>query len=223
MFGNLVDDDQPPHFYQVNFGYQLTPKDRLSVQAITWRYYHPLGIPYGESRESPDKAYPGHVREYGVGLEYQRLLPKGFYTSISAIPFFRRYYNTENEKIGDGMQLYLTGRVGYHSGCRTACTSSRRSRSTTGQSRPTYPKPSRRRTRGGRPTSCSSPASTSASASDAERGGAVGSTAPPLIAFRSTASKTTCAPQARGTLARTASVYSRGSDGGFRQLRWFQS
>jgi len=114
MLANLASDDQPPHFYQVNVGYQLTPKDRLSVEAITWRYYHPLGIPWGESRESADKAYPGHVREFGVGLEYQRLLAKGLYSSISAIPFFRRYYDAQNEKIDNGMQLYFTARVGYH-------------------------------------------------------------------------------------------------------------
>ena len=113
---NLAEDDQPPHFYQVNIGYKLTPKDRLSVEAITWRYYHPLGIPWGESRESADKAYPGHVREFGVGVEYQRVLTKGFYSSISAIPFFRRYYDTQNEKIGNGLQLYLTARAGYHVG-----------------------------------------------------------------------------------------------------------
>ena len=66
-------------------------------------------------RESADKAYPGHVREFGVGLEYQRPLAKGLYSSISATPFFRRYYDTQNEKIGNGMQLYITARVGYQS------------------------------------------------------------------------------------------------------------
>ena len=112
---NLATDDQPPHFYQVNVGYRLTSKDRLSVEATTWRYYHPLGIPWGEEggRESADKAYPGHVREFGVGLEYQRSLTKGLFTSISATPFFRRYYDEQNEKIGNGLQLYLTTRVGY--------------------------------------------------------------------------------------------------------------
>ena len=114
---NLAPDDQPPRFYQLNIGYQLTPKDRLSVEAITWRYYHPLGIPWGEEgRESSDKAYPGHVREAGVGLEYQRSLTKGLYSSVSAIPFWRGYYDTQNEKIGNGLQLYLTARVGYHVG-----------------------------------------------------------------------------------------------------------
>lgn len=111
---NLVPDDYPPHFYQLNLGYQITPKDRLSIEAITWRYYHPLGIPWGESRESPDNAYPGHVREYGVGLAYQRTLTKGLYSSLSAVPFRRRYYDKRNTKIGSGTQLLLTARVGYH-------------------------------------------------------------------------------------------------------------
>ena len=114
MLANLASDDQPPHFYQLNVGYQLTPKDRLSVEAITWSYYHPLGIAWGDSPESPDNAYPGHVREFGVGLAYQRWLTKGLYSSISAIPFFRRYYDIQNEKIGNGLQLYLTARAGYH-------------------------------------------------------------------------------------------------------------
>jgi hypothetical protein len=111
---NLAPDDDPPYFYQVNVGYQLTSKDRLSVEATTWRYYHPLGIPWGEeSRESADKSYPGHVREFGVGLAYQRSLTKGLYTSISATPFLRRYYDERNERIGNGLQLYLSTRVGY--------------------------------------------------------------------------------------------------------------
>jgi len=114
MLMNLADDDEPPHFYQASAGYQLTSKDRLSVQAITWRYYHPLGVSYGERNSST--AYPGHVREFGVGLEYQRSLPKHFFSSISAIPFVRRYYDTQGQKIGNGIQLYLTGRFGYHVG-----------------------------------------------------------------------------------------------------------
>lgn len=111
---NLVPDDNPPRFYQLNFGYQITPKDRLSIEAITWRYYHPLGIPWGKPRESADNAYPGHVREYGVGLAYQRSLTKGLYSSIGAIPFLRRYYDTQDKKLGNGLQLFLTARLGYH-------------------------------------------------------------------------------------------------------------
>ena len=54
------------------------------------------------------------MREFGVGFEYQRVLTRGLYSSISAIPFFRRYYDTQNEKIDNGMQLYVTARAGYH-------------------------------------------------------------------------------------------------------------
>src|SRR5688572_25549402 len=60
VLANLVTDEEPPHFYQVNVGYQLTEKDRISVEAITWRYYHPLGVTYGD--RDADTAYPGHVR-----------------------------------------------------------------------------------------------------------------------------------------------------------------
>jgi YVTN family beta-propeller protein len=40
-------------------------RDRLSLEAITWRYYHPLGIPWGDAREADENNYPGHVREFG--------------------------------------------------------------------------------------------------------------------------------------------------------------
>jgi hypothetical protein len=115
VLANLVPWDYPPFFLQLNAGYRLTPRDTLSVEAITWRYYHPLGIPYwGGSFESPDEEYPGHVREYGVGLAYQRFLWKGIYSSLSAVPFWRQYYDSRANRIGNGFQLFLTLRLGYH-------------------------------------------------------------------------------------------------------------
>lgn len=114
VLANLVPDDYPPVFYQLNAGYRLTPHDTLSVEAITWRYHHPLGIPWGASKESPDEAYPGHVREYGVGVAYQRFLWKGIYTSLSVVPFYRQYYDAQAQQLGDGFQLFLTLRLGYH-------------------------------------------------------------------------------------------------------------
>jgi hypothetical protein len=112
MAANLVIDDHPPVFFQLNAGYQVTPNDRISVEAITWRYYHPLGIPHG--RRSPDMEYPGHVREYGVGLAYQRTLWNGIYSSLSAVPLRRGFHDAQGEKIGDGFQLFMTLRLGYH-------------------------------------------------------------------------------------------------------------
>jgi hypothetical protein len=114
MLANLVPDDESPRFYQLNAGYLLTPRDRLSVEAITWRYYRPLGIPWGPSRGAAGEAYPGHVREQGVGVAYQRFLWNGLYSSLGAVPFRRQYYDAQDRKIGDGFQLFLTLRLGYH-------------------------------------------------------------------------------------------------------------
>ncbi len=111
---NLVPDDYPPYFFQLNVGYQLTPNDRLSIEAITWRYYHPLGVPYGDSFGSTSEAYPGHVREYGLGLAYQRKKWKGIYASAEAVPLWRQFYDEQDQKIGDGFQLFLTLRFGYY-------------------------------------------------------------------------------------------------------------
>jgi hypothetical protein len=47
MLANLLPLSNPPAFYQLNYGYRLTPKDVVSIEAITWTYKAPLGIPYG--------------------------------------------------------------------------------------------------------------------------------------------------------------------------------
>jgi hypothetical protein len=114
MLANLAPDEYPPKFYQLNAGYQITPRDRLSVEAIAWTYYHPLGIPWGPSRDAAGEAYPGRVREQGVGVVYQRFLWNGLYSSLGAVPFRRQYLDTQGQEIGSGLQLYLTLRLGYH-------------------------------------------------------------------------------------------------------------
>lgn len=112
MLANLAPD--PPSFYQLNFGYWLTKKDVISIEAITWTYKHPLGIPYGEDHLADKWEYPGFIREYGIGLAYQRYLWKGLYTAIHAAGFRQRYVDTNGNKIQNGFQLFMTGRLGYH-------------------------------------------------------------------------------------------------------------
>lgn len=115
ILGNfLPDDPNPPDFVQLNFGYRITPKDVISLEAKTWRYAWPLGIPYGKSFEAPEEKYPGYIRDFGVGLVYQRFLWKGFYASIDAMNSLQRYVNEENLKIQNGYQLFMTYRLGYH-------------------------------------------------------------------------------------------------------------
>lgn len=107
LLGNFAPGD-PPYFFQLNFGYEITPKDVLILEAITWTYYEPLGT-YGDS----DEQYPGKIRAMGVGLGYQRFFWKGLYSSIIATPFFQQFYDEDDEQIQSGFQLYLQARLGY--------------------------------------------------------------------------------------------------------------
>ncbi|OFX87164.1 MAG: hypothetical protein A2W99_07455 [Bacteroidetes bacterium GWF2_33_16] len=105
LFGNIGDS---VNFFQLNYGYQLTQKDIIIAEAITWTYYEPLGT-YGSS----DKFYPGKVRAYGLGLGYQRFLWKKLYSTIEPTFFLQQFYDTDDKKIQSGFQLYFQFIVGY--------------------------------------------------------------------------------------------------------------
>ncbi len=107
LLGNVAPGD-PPYFLQINFGYHVSPRDVLVLEAITWTYYEPLGT-YGSSEEE----YPGKIRAAGVGIGYQRFFWKGLYSTIQATPFFQQFYNEEDERIQGGFQLFLQLRLGY--------------------------------------------------------------------------------------------------------------
>jgi hypothetical protein len=107
MLGNFAPGD-PVWFFQLNYGYRLTPKDNIIAEAITWTYYEPLGT-YGSSEEF----YPGKVRACGVGLGYQRFLWNNLYTTVEPTFFLQQFYDTDNKKIQKGFQLYLQFILGY--------------------------------------------------------------------------------------------------------------
>ncbi len=107
LMGNL-DSGKPVNFLQLNYGYKLTAKDNIVVEAITWTYYEPLGT-YNDS----DEFYPGKIRAYGVGVGYQRFHWKNAYTTVEATPFLQQFYSEGDKKIQKGFQLYLQGIAGY--------------------------------------------------------------------------------------------------------------
>lgn len=111
---NLVPQQDHPHFAQLNLGYRLTERDVISVEALTWRYHEPLGVPYGPSKGADSEAYPGHVTEAGAGVAYQRMLWRGLYASASVIPLWRQFVDSEGERAGNGFQLFVTLRIGWH-------------------------------------------------------------------------------------------------------------
>ncbi len=100
-----------PSLYQLNLGYRLTRTDAISLEAITWTYPEPLGIPRGPKKYSKLEEYPGRVRGSGVGVAYQRLLWKGLYSLAHAAQLWQRYSDTSGRKIPDGFQLFTTLRV----------------------------------------------------------------------------------------------------------------
>lgn len=110
MLMNAIPDDEPPSFYQLNYAYRLTPKDVLSVEAVTWKYYGPLGRQWWHSGDN----YPGSVRGVGIGVAYQRFLWRGLYVGMHAVPFLQTFLDPDKKKLKHGFQLFMTARVGYH-------------------------------------------------------------------------------------------------------------
>ncbi len=107
LLGNFAQED-PPRYFQLNYGYEYVPKSFIVVEAITWTYYEPLGT-YGSSSRS----YPGKIQAYGIGIGHQQFYWKGLYSTIQATPFFQQFFDLKDRKIGDGFQLYLQLRLGY--------------------------------------------------------------------------------------------------------------
>lgn len=105
LLGNIGDSVK---FMQLNYGYRLTSKDNIIVEALTWTYYEPLGT-YGSSEEF----YPGKVTACGIGLGYQRFLWKNLFATIEPTFFLQQFYDNGNTKIQKGFQLYLQFIAGY--------------------------------------------------------------------------------------------------------------
>ena len=111
MLMNFTND--PPEYYQLNFGYRFTPKDVVVLEAITWTYKGPLGRPYGLDFGNSESDFPGKVRAIGGGLAYKRFIWKQLYGQVHATAFHQRYLDEAGKKIQTGFQLFNTIRVGY--------------------------------------------------------------------------------------------------------------
>lgn len=111
LLANLVDDPEPPKYYQLNLGYRISPKDVISLELITWQYFEPLGVQWQDKKNAPN--YPGLVRAFGAGLAYKRFLWKRAYAQIHSTALRQNYLDENNQKIQSGFQLFNTIRLGY--------------------------------------------------------------------------------------------------------------
>lgn len=115
LLGNLSSVN-PPGFAQLNVGYRITGKDVISLELITWKHAWPLGINpfYNKAYGKPEEKFSGYIREYGMGLAYQRYLWKGLYVAVHATPMWQTFKNENGDKVGSGFIIFNTNRIGYH-------------------------------------------------------------------------------------------------------------
>jgi len=102
-----------PEYLQLNYGYRITTNDVISVEAITWAYHAPVGIPYGSVKDSQNYNFPGKVKGYGIGFAYKRFIWKKAYTAIHSTALHQNYLDLNNQIIKSGFQLFNTLRFGY--------------------------------------------------------------------------------------------------------------
>lgn len=103
--------------YELHVGYKITPKDLVGIKVVTWRLYQPLGIPIWDPAlmsSSENEWYPGRIREFGIGVRYQRFLWKGLFASVEVVPMIKKFLNENLKKIDDGFRLYSSYHIGYH-------------------------------------------------------------------------------------------------------------
>lgn len=115
LLGNLAPTNSPG-FVQLNLGYRITGKDVVSVELITWKYAWPLGMNpfFNKSYGEPEEKFPGYIREYGIGLVYQRFFWKGLYAAFHVMPTLQIFKDENGNTVDNGFQLFCTNRVGYH-------------------------------------------------------------------------------------------------------------
>lgn len=116
MLGNFIPNDpNRPDFIQLNLGTRITPTDAVFLEFKTSKFNWPLGMPWKEIVDEDRAQYnfPGYVRQYIVGIAYNRFWWKGLYTGAHAMNAYQTYRDEHDRKITNGYTLFLTYRLGY--------------------------------------------------------------------------------------------------------------
>ncbi|WP_200977939.1 hypothetical protein [Echinicola sp. 20G] len=96
----------------------LDNKNIIGLKLATWRLFQPMGIQWGDGLldklETESEFYPGHVRERGIGITYQRMLWKGLFATVEVLPQFQTYMDLDGNHIGNDFKIYNSYHLGYH-------------------------------------------------------------------------------------------------------------
>lgn len=116
--GDSWDDRQNTQMIELHIKHNLDDKNIIGLKFATWRLFQPMGITWWDGLldklETESEFYPGHVRETGIGITYQRMLWKGLFTTVEVLPQFKTYLDLDNNKIANGFKLYNSFHLGYH-------------------------------------------------------------------------------------------------------------
>ena len=96
----------------------LDNKNIIGLKLATWRLFQPMGIQWWDGLldklDTESEFYPGHVRESGIGITYQRMLWKRLFATVEVLPQFQTYLDLDGNKLGNGFKLYNSFHLGYH-------------------------------------------------------------------------------------------------------------
>ena len=112
------DDRQSTQHIELHIKRNLDNKNIIGLKLATWRLFQPMGIVWWDGLldklETESEFYPGHVRESGIGITYQRMLWKGLFATVEVLPQFQTYMDENGDKIGNDFKLYNSYHLGYH-------------------------------------------------------------------------------------------------------------
>ncbi len=116
--GGDWNDRQSTQMVEFHIKRNLDNKNIIGLKFATWRLFQPMGIQYWDGLldklKTESEFYPGHVRESGIGVSYQRMLWKGLFATVEVLPQFQTYLDLNGNKIGNGFKLYNSYHLGYH-------------------------------------------------------------------------------------------------------------
>jgi hypothetical protein len=114
-FANFEPEEKNLHMYEFHFGYRITPKDKIEIKVASWKLYEPMGIPIWDPLfQEESEWYPGRIKEFGIGIAYQRFLYKGLFAAIEILPLKKTYLEENGNEIENGFKLYTSYHIGYH-------------------------------------------------------------------------------------------------------------
>ncbi|MEZ4949865.1 MAG: hypothetical protein R2784_10820 [Saprospiraceae bacterium] len=93
LFTDSWNDRKHTQHIELHFKRNLDNKNIIGLKFATWRLFQPMGIVWWDGLldklDTGSEFYPGHVRETGLGVSYQRMLWKGL------LPRQKSYLNSK--------------------------------------------------------------------------------------------------------------------------------